>query len=123
MAVNDSDNLNPVTVSNNADWAETHEINLPAGGGGYVASGFSARMQVRLTPESQFAVVDIATGTVNMQITTVGGDVYLKFSVPAATMAGIQPDDYVRDILIFYQASAIYAGRGDVKVLQGITRS
>jgi hypothetical protein len=120
MTISSAEDLDAVTVSNNADWAETHPVNglHP----NYEVAGLSARMQMRHTAEARVPVLSLSTTTGELRFDEdEDGNIFLILDVPDDRMKLIPAGTYERDILIYYGASTIYGGKGTVDVEQGIT--
>lgn len=108
------------TVSTNADWP--HEsFTVKDGNTPMSLMGCTLRMQMRATPTARVAALDLAAPSLGITVNDEAGGTFSIY-VPAATMSLVAPGTYVRDILISRNDETIYAGRGSVTVLQGITR-
>lgn len=107
-------------VSNNADWP--HEsFTVKDGEDPMSLMGCTLRMQLRATPTTRVAALDLSAPSQGITINDEAGGTFSIY-VPAATMSLVAAGLYVRDILISRADETIYAGRGGVTVLQGITR-
>lgn len=114
--------LEAIELSNNADWAEAHVVTgLPEE---YAIADLTARMQVRGNEgASPRPVIDASTDLYSwLRFVEMDEDIVFAINVPATAMRSVPLGTYKRDILIYHGTSVIYAGRGDVTVIRGVTR-
>ncbi|SEQ47969.1 hypothetical protein SAMN05216548_1052 [Faunimonas pinastri] len=120
MTTSGAPDLDAITVANNADWPpESFAVTGTDG----VAVDFTAgtvRMQLRKTADAATAYLDLQSPADGIAIATDG----TSFTIaPNATlMSGVPAGSYIRDVLFVRDTETIFIGRGDVTVVQGITR-
>ena len=120
--------LEPIVLSNNADWSEAQALVQDDGATAYpLPDGCTARMELRANAESAGVALlcTSETGELSFAPADAGaGDPYwwLVIEVPAERMGRVPEGEYLRDMLIFHDGQTIYGGRGEVAVVRGITR-
>lgn len=120
MTVSNAEGLPAITISNNVDWNETFDVmdgDVP-----FNLAGCGLRMDLRPTPESPEVPLSLDSDESHSGIRVMSNLTTIAIKVPRSRMEGVPPGSYVRDILILRGGETIYAGRGPVTVLQGITR-
>lgn len=120
MTVSNAEDLAAFSVSNNADWNETFDVK--DGDQPFDLTGCSLKMQLRLTPEHPDVYLNLDSDQTYSGIRILSDRTTISIKVTASTMEGVPAGSYIRDILILRGGEVIYAGRGPVTVLQGITR-
>lgn len=119
-----ADGLDDLVLSTNADYEEAFDIVEVEQGEDdepFDLTNCTARMQLRVTPSDSRAYLDLNSepgGGISLNVTE--GSIAIR--APASSMALVPPGTLVRDILLFRGDDVIYAGRGSVTVLKGITR-
>lgn len=110
--------LPDIVVSNNADYEEAHDV--MDGDQPLDLTGCSVRMQLRATPTDSRAYLDLSSpsggATINL------AEMSIALRAPVTVMQIVPAGDYVRDILILKGDQTLFAGRGKVTVVAGITR-
>lgn len=120
MTVSNAEDLAAFQVSNNADWNETFDVldgDVP-----FDLTGCSLKMQLRETPDGSTVFLNLDSNQTYSGIRVLSDKKTISIKVTASAMAVVPAGSYVRDILILRGGEVIYAGRGPVTVLQGITR-
>lgn len=120
MTTSSAQDLPSITLSNNADWLET----LPTPFDAFDLTRCSIRMQIRRSPESRAVFAEAATPNSVGLAEPDGSGNRLSYTirVPAQAMRRVPSGDYVRDVLIERDGATIFAGRGSVTIIQGVTR-
>jgi len=120
MTTNAVADLPAISLSNNADWLET----LPTPIEGLDLTPCTLRMQLRRSPEARAVQAEAATPNAIALAEPEEDGTRLSYTIriPAQAMRRISAGDYIRDVLIEREGSTIYAGRGTVAIVQGVTR-
>jgi SPRY domain len=111
-------NLPWITVSNNADWNES--FNVRDGLGPADLTDVTFRMQMR-SLGGNIAFIDAGALPGEMVVNGNPHKGAMTIRIPAERLRGIPPSVYVRDIIMLRGGERIYAGRGQVTVIRGIT--
>lgn len=116
--------LAAITVSNNADWNESFDV--MDGGQPFDLTGCTIHMQLRRDPLDAAAYLDLASPLRGISLATAADgtpNAAVHIYAPLVMMSAIPQGKYLRDILIRRGSEVLFAGRGDVEVIQGITRT
>ena len=116
LVINSVEPLPDLILSNNAEWNEAFDI---IGLTSIELIRCKAYMQLRVIPESVGVYLDKSTAyDGGMKLDPVAKTMVLRVSAPLPIPVGL----YVRDILIVMNGrDSMYAGRGSVQILQGVT--
>lgn len=122
MTISGAADLPAIQISNNADWPPESYTVKDEAGVIMPLTGCVVRMQLRAVNDPGTARLDLSTSPIRgIVINNEAGGVF-TVAPPFILLSTLPAGEYLRDIVIHRGPEAIFAGRGPVTILHGITR-